>query len=140
MKLFLVKSPGGDLLGWGPTDQNYIAKLGAGEFLECETQKVRNPAHHRKFFALLQAAYGAQDKHKNLTSLLVELKIRAGWYDEHITADGKLVYVPKSISWARMDQETFDKFYGEAIVALAQMVPVEEIEMEADNIITRGTV
>lgn len=138
MKLFLMMTEGRDLLGWGPNDQAYLHRLGAGECLECDTHKARNPAHHRKFFALLQAAYGAQDKHKNLTSLLVELKVRAGWYDEHITADGKLVYVPKSISWARMDQETFDKFYGEAITALAEMVPHEEVILEADQIIARS--
>lgn len=137
MKLFLVKTEGGDVIGWGPNDQSYIARMEPGECIECDTHKARNPAHHRRFFALLQAAYGAQDKHKNLTSLLVELKIRAGWYDEHITHDGKLVYVPKSISWARMDQEEFERFYGEAIVALADMFGTEEIVLEADNIIAR---
>ncbi|HEX7041603.1 MAG TPA: DUF1367 family protein [Trueperaceae bacterium] len=139
-KLFLLKTEGGDIIGWGPNDQAYLAKLGPGECLECDTRKARNPAHHRRFFALLQAAFAGQNKYQRIGDLLIELKLRAGWYDEYVTAEGKLVYVPKSISWARMDQETFEEFYGDAVVELSFMFPeIEHIAAEADEIIARRT-
>jgi hypothetical protein len=136
-RLYLVKTQGGDLIGESGADQDYIARLGEGDILECDTRKARHPAHHRKFFALLNSAFENQDKYRNRTDLLVALKLRCGWYDEYITHDGKLVYIPQSLSWARMGQEDFAKFYNEAIVALADMFGTEDVVLEADQIIAR---
>lgn len=140
MRLYLVKTDAGTVIGWGPEDTEYLARLEPGECIEAETRKARNPGHHRKFFALLQSAFVGQSRYKRLEDLLIEMKLRAGWYEEHITADGKLVYVPKSISWAQMDQQEFDRFYAEAIVALAEMFGSEEVVMEADRIIAHRAV
>lgn len=136
-RLYLVKTEGGDLIGYSADDQDYVARLKPGESLECDTHKARNPGHHKKFFALLQSAFAGQSKYKRIGDLLIEMKLRAGWFDEHVTADGKLVYVPKSISFARMGQEEFDKFYNEAVVALAGMFGTEDVVIEADEIIAR---
>ena len=137
-RLYLVRSEGGDLLPWGPNDHAYVSKLGAGESLECDTRKARNPAHHAKFFALFDLAYESQGRYTNKRQFMTELKIRAGWYEEYVNTNGQMVYVPKSISWANMDQETFDKFYADAVKALAEMCSNEEITLEADSIIARA--
>lgn len=138
MKLFLVRTDTGDLVGWGPEDAGYIAHLEAGECLECETHKVRNPAHHRKFFALLDNAFLNQEKYTSKPALFLDLKIRAGWYNEHITQDGKVVFIPRSISFARMGQDQFDEFYDQAVIALASMFQnAEQVVAEADQIIAR---
>lgn len=136
-RLYLVKTEGGDLIGWGPNDSAYLAKLEPGECIESDTRKARNPAHHRKFFALFELAFQSQERYTNRRQFMTELKVRAGWYEEYITADGKLVFVPKSISWANMDQEEFAKFYAEAVTALAGMCNSEEVVLEADSIIAR---
>lgn len=136
-RLFLIKTEGGDLIGYDGDDQSYVAKLKPGESLECDTTKARNPGHHKKFFALFNTAFKSQNKYATQHALMVELKVRAGWYDEHITQDGKMVFVPKSLSWARMGQEEFEKFYNEAVVALAEMFGTEDVVMEADEIIAR---
>jgi hypothetical protein len=134
-RLYLVKTGAGELVGWDQHDLAYLTKLGAGEPLECDTRKARHPEHHRKFFALLQQAFVNQEKYRNLTDLLIALKLKTGWYDEHITAEGKLVYVPKSISFARMGQEEFEAFYKAAIIALAELTDSEQVTAEADSII-----
>lgn len=139
-RLYLVKTEGGDLIGWGPNDGAFIAKLEPGECIESDTRKARNPAHHRKFFALVNDAFANQEKHRTLEDLLVELKLRCGWYQEHVTSDGKLVYVPKSIAFAQMDQLEFEKFYNEAVTALAQMFPTDNVMAEADQIIANKEV
>lgn len=140
-RLYLVKTEGGDLIGWGPNDNAYLHKLEAGECIECDTQKARNPAHHAKFFALFDQAWRSQNKYPHTSAgkaaLMIELKLKAGWYDEHVTASGQLVYVPRSISWARMGQDEFDVFYNEAIVALAEMFGTEQVVLEADEIIAK---
>lgn len=136
-RLYLTKTSWGSLIGWDHHDEAYVARLGEGEILECDTRKARHPEHHRKFFALLQQAFANQDKYRNLTDLLVALKLKVGHYDEHVTADGRLVFVPRSISFARMEQDEFSKFYNAAIVALAELTDAEQVVLEADNIIAR---
>lgn len=136
-RLYLIKTPGGDLIGYDSDDQDYVAKLKPGDSLECDTQKARNPGHHKKFFALFNAAFEGQSRYASKHALMIELKVRAGWYDEHITSDGKMVFVPKSLSWSRMGQEEFEKFYNEAVVALAEMFGTEDVVIEADEIIAR---
>lgn len=137
-RLYLVKTNGGDVLGWGSNDSEYLRRLGDGEVIECDTRKVRNPAHHRKFMALVGRALLGQSQYTK-TQLLVELKLRCEWYDEHVTHTGKLVYVPRSISFATMDQEQFEPFYNTALVELAKMFPDNSLIVdEADNIIARS--
>jgi hypothetical protein len=135
MRLYLVKTDGGDLIGYDAADAAYLAKLEPGECIESDTRKARNPAHHRKFFALFELAFQSQERYANRRQFMTELKVRAGWYEEYINADGKMVYVPMSISWANMDQERFDKFYADAVVALSGMCHDDEIASEADRII-----
>lgn len=134
-RLYLTKTEYGALIGWSPKDDAYLEKLGDGEVLECDTRKARHPEHHRKFFALLQQAFLNQEKFSNLTDLLIALKLKVGHYQEHVTADGRLVFVPKSISFARMGQEEFDVFYKSAVVALAELTDSEQVTAEADSII-----
>lgn len=137
-KLFLVRTGGGDIIGWGPNDQAYLGRLAEGECIECDTYKARNPQHHKLFFSLLNDAFENQEQYPNRTALLIALKLRCGWFEEHITADGKLVYIPKSISFARMGQEEFEDFYGDAVKALAEMFPDNRsIVEEADETIAR---
>lgn len=135
----MVKTEGGDLIGWDAKDQDYIARLRPGESLECDTRKARNPAQHKKFFALFDASFHGQSKYTNPKDLMRELKIRAGWYDEYITQGGKVVYVPKSLSWGTMGDDEFKKFYNEAVVALAEMFGVEDVVIEADDIIAKAS-
>ena len=137
MRLYLVKS-GDTLVGWGPDDKAYLDKLGDGESLECDTRKARHPKHHRLFFALLQESFKHQERYSNIADLLVELKIRCGWYDEHITQRGEVVYVPRSISWARMDQDTFEEFFNQAVRVLADMFGAPNVVAEADEIIAKA--
>lgn len=138
-RLYLVKTEGGDIIGYDARDAAYLANLEPGECIESDTRKARHPEHHKKFFALFDQAFRSQDKYEKAKDLMIALKLKAGWYDEHVTADGKLVYVPRSLSWASMDQEEFDKFYREAMVALAEISNAEEVILEADEIIARAS-
>lgn len=138
MRLFLIKTEGGDLIPDSNADAAYISKLKPGEALECDTRKVRNPGHHRLFFALFNTAFESQDRYKNKRDMMTDLKIRAGWYDEHVTTGGEVVYVPKSLSWARMGQDEFEAYFDQAVIALAEMCSSEEITLEADRIIAKG--
>jgi hypothetical protein len=90
-------------------------KLKNGQEYLVETKKARNPGHHRKAMKLLTDVFHSQEKYKNFDDLLIEFKLCTGWYKEHITMKGEVVYTPKSISFSQMDQTTFEEFYSRAI-------------------------
>ena len=90
-----------------------------GEYMVTVT-KARNPGHHRKMFKLLQLAYENQDIYDNFEDFFVEVKLKAGHYAEHITTKGKLVYVPKSIEFASMDQTEFAQFYNKVLTIVME--------------------
>ena len=92
-------------------DHDEFAKLRVGNQYKVDARKARNPDHHRKGFALINVIFENQERYTTLEDMLVELKLKTGWYTEHIRTDGELIYVPKSISFADMDQTQFEEFY-----------------------------
>lgn len=92
-------------------DQTEFDKLRMGNQYKVDARKARNPDHHRKGFALINVIFENQERYTTLEDMLVELKLKTGWYTEHIRSDGELIYVPKSISFADMDQTQFEEFY-----------------------------
>ena len=101
-----------------------IAHVSQGECVAVKIRRPRNLGHHRKFFSLMQLVFENQDDYPTLDHFLTAVKIAAGWYeDAPIEVSGKLVYIPKSISFAKMDQGEFERFYGQAIAAICRLLP-----------------
>lgn len=111
-----------------------LNSIGQGELVRVKLTKPRNLKHHRKFFSMLQLVFQNQERFPTMDHLLTAVKIEAGLYeDAPIDVNGRLVYIPKSISFARMDQSAFDKFYLDAIAACCRLLPhlnAEDIEQE----------
>ncbi len=93
------------------TDQAVFDSLKSDNMYKCDIRRARNPQHHRKGMALIRLIFESQERYTLLEDLLIELKLKTGWYREHIRSDGELIYVPKSISFADMDQLEFEAFY-----------------------------
>jgi hypothetical protein len=93
---------------------------------KCDIRRARNPDHHRKGFALIKLIFDSQEKYRTIEDLLVELKLQTGWYREHIRANGEIIYVPKSISFADMDQLEFEAFYETLIDVAIQHYGLKE--------------
>lgn len=129
-------------------DQDQCDKLRAGSEYKINATKARNPDHHRKGFALINLIFNSQERYETMEDLLTELKLKSGWYREHVTTSknpilvsmrkwsgelptmigmrleqflmqleeqSNIVYVPKSISFADMDQLEFEAFYERLI-------------------------
>ena len=99
-----------------------LRKIKVGEVVQCEITRPRNLAHHRKFWALLNVFWQATGDWSSTYGVLIELKVRLGHVQEVLLRDtGELVRVPKSISFAQMDQTEFDVFYDRCIAELCKM-------------------
>jgi len=114
-EVHLTKLQGGHLCAASQQDYELMRSWRVGDVVKTKMSKPRNGKHHRKAFALFNFIFENQDKYKSLEDLLVEIKLKAGHYKEHITTKGEMIYVPKSISFSKMEQDEFDVFYNKSI-------------------------
>lgn len=131
MLLEVIKTADGKLL---PANKEAIKKLNkvkVGDSVLIDYKAKRNPLFHRKGFALLNLIFQNQDRYTNLEDLRVEFRLKAGFYSEHITTKGKLIYIPKSMSFAEMDENEFEELYSKFIdIALQHFVTMNKQELE----------
>lgn len=168
--LHFTKHPAGLLLPATPETTEFIqTRIKAGDLLSSEFRRVRNPAFHRRFFALLNlgfdyweptggaissaertivanysrwlAAHGADtavmgDAAESYLHQLAERRAgqlsicksfdafrawtttEAGYFDVIALPDDSCRRVPRSISFARMDETAFHNFYRAAFDVL----------------------
>ena len=112
MKFLAVKR----LSGLQPVDEageTAMRKMGLGEVLTVEVKRPRNVRFHAKFFAMLQLILANQDHYKSLEDLLDVCKLRTGHCRTIQTKQGE-VRIPRSISFAAMDDTEFAQFYDRA--------------------------
>jgi hypothetical protein len=97
--------------------------LEPGELMVVSYVEPRNLLHHRKFFALVGYVAENSDTYDNKDKALLAIKIAAGHCDFiPDPVNGGLTAVPRSISFAKMEQGDFDKFYNNALEGICQHV------------------
>ena len=92
-----------------------LHKIANGDMVKCEITRPRNLAHHRLFFALLNLVFSNQDRYEAFDMFRAAFTIALGHCDVMALPGGKVGYVPKSISFAKMDQGEFSAFYNQAV-------------------------
>lgn len=136
-ELWFLKTVDGLLRPSSDDDTEKLKRFRAGDVIRAEVVRPRNGQHHRKAMALLKLVFENQERYETFEDLLVEFKLRTGHYQEHLTVKGKVVYIPKSIAFANMDQDEFSEWYGKAIsCALKYFLPTMS-RMELDEAIER---
>lgn len=107
-----------------------------------EITQPRNSAHHRKFFALLHVVYHSlpdRSGFPTMDTFLTGLKIALGLVDIFETASGDKYPVPRSISFAKMNQDQFTEFYDSVVnLILSSILPGlnrEDLERQIAEII-----
>jgi hypothetical protein len=137
MELWLKRS----LSGWVAADDATAASMRRfkmGKLVRAEVTTPRNLAHHKKFFALLNLVWSSAGDWPSVEDLLIELKVRLGLYREVvIRASGEIVKVPGSISFAKMDQAEFDKFYDRAVRELCEMAGGIEFDVLKNEVLNQ---
>jgi hypothetical protein len=107
-----------------------LFKAEQGEMFNLSLVFPRDPIKHRKFFALLNLGFehwGAKRVHKTYRGMLVEKNFDtfrkdvtklAGYYEQHWDLEGRMQVVAKSIAFANMEDDEFDRLYD----AVAQVL------------------
>jgi len=123
MKIHLVKQLNGSFLPAYASDHDKAKRIKSGAMVDCEIKQPRNLAFHKKFFALINMVYQNQPEDAtidNIEHLRKYLIKRAGFYDTIHTPTGT-IFEAKSISFAKMEQEDFDKLYGAVLDAIVKI-------------------
>ena len=116
-----IRKIGNEIFVVGADSFDKLKDIPNGEYV-IDLRKHRNPKFHRKAFSLFQLCYENQDTYDLFEDLLVEIKLKTGWYTEHITTKGALIYVPKSIAFEAMDEADFTVFYNKALDVCARIM------------------
>ena len=112
MRFLMVKRLAG-LYPVDATGEAAVRRFGLGELISVQVTRPRNAQFHRKFFAMLKIILDNQEYYKSIDDLLDICKLRTGHFRTVQTKDGD-VRIPKSISFASMDETAFADFYDRA--------------------------
>lgn len=106
-----------------------LRKLSHGDTVKVKITKPRNIKHHRLFWALVGIVFENQERYPSREALVAALKAATGHAELLPMPNGNMVYIPKSISFAAMDQTQFDKFFNDVCdVVCTKIIPNLKVE------------
>lgn len=95
-----------------------IMRLEPGEMVDINTNQMRLGWYHRKHMALEQAVFEAQERFDDFEQFRIWLKVGAGHVIWTPGPRGGVFPVPKSISYAKMEQGEFEEFHRNVVTFL----------------------
>lgn len=103
-------------------DRDVVSRMRSGDVIRCNFTQPRNVKFHRKFFALLEVGFDAweppETEYRGLPTQKDPERFRkdcitaAGFYDVVSSLDGSVRLEAKSMSFASMDEEEFNRLYN----------------------------
>jgi hypothetical protein len=130
MKLLMSKQLNGQLKPCYDSDAELLKKIKAGDEVEVEIKRKRNLPFHKKLWALLNLVFSNQIIYTDIDDLRKDLTIASGYYRERSTYTGEMVLEPLSISFAKMDQDTFDDYYQKMLNSVCNHMGISEKDIQ----------
>lgn len=97
---------------------NRLMRLEPGEIVEIKTHQERLGWYHRKHMALEQRIFEAQEKFETFEQFRVWLKVGSGFVDWLPGPKGGVIPVPKSMSYAKLEQGDMEKLHEDIVAFL----------------------
>ena len=133
MEIWLTKQMNNSLKVSYGSDYDKLKKLKQGEEYKATIVMPRNAKFLRKFFALVNMVFENQEIYTSIDHLRKDLTIEAGFYDEYVSFDGEVKREAKSISFAKMKENDFDKLYNKFLDTIVKVFKWER-ELINENI------
>jgi len=124
----LVQVVNGGLRAVNGVEADKLNQLRGREVM-AKISQPRNIRFHRKFFALLGSALDMADTDMNAEQFRAFCIAGAGYCDFIPGHDGKLVAIPKSISFAKMDETEFDRLYQDVLTFIVKYWSLDEQQL-----------
>lgn len=150
MEILLIKAPQGFLFPQDDIEAEKISRFKVGAVIRCDVAQMRNYLFHRKFFALLRVGYDAFEPpmteykgfpvQKDVDQFREDCIIAAGFYTMTTTIKGNVRLRAKSISFARMSQEVFERLYSNVADVLLQKILRHYSRAALDSVVMQNMV
>lgn len=126
-------------------DMDLCLKLKQGQAIKSSWTRMRNYKFHCKFFALVNLGFDSWEPkeinskygipQKNFDRFREDVIIRAGFYDLVYDLDGNCRPKAKSISFANMEEDEFEKLYSNTINVFLQGILANYTKDDLDKIV-----
>lgn len=130
----LVKVVPGGLRCVNSVEASLLENL-TGQEVEARIYKPVNPKFRRKYFAMLKTAFDMADFQMadgtpgNIEQFRHHVTAGSGYCDFHQYKD-KIVAVPKSIQWAKMDDAEFENLYRDSLTFVCSAYVLDRQQLE----------
>lgn len=152
MKLFLRKVQGGTLVADNDEAVEWLQKVKNGDVVSAEVVRPRNYLFHKRYFALLNLGFDAWEPSlpdhnglpavKNFERFRKDVAIASGFYELTVNIRGEARAEAKSISFASMSEDDFNKLYQQTITMFLSKYQIlcnykdqAEVERTINNIL-----
>lgn len=147
MEVLLTKTPQGYLIPLGESEADKCKRFKIGSTVRAEVSALRNGKFHRKFFVMLTVGFEAFDPpesehkglpvQKNFERFRKDCIIAAGFYDAVVNLNGEVRAEARSMSFASMDDEEFERVYSAVANVLLQRVLRNYTRADLDEVVER---
>lgn len=142
MEIHLVRTSLG-LQAYSDEDYELLKKVKVGTIVKAKIVQPRNVKFHRKFFALINAAWDCltEQQRTNLRSkdtFREQLLITSGFSEPLFDINGQqFLERAKSISFAKMDEPSFNEVYNRVLDTILTLLIANGVsEAEFNNILS----
>ena len=120
-KIFLKKH----LNALHPADREsdeHLKKIKSGVVFSVEIKRPRNYENHKRYFNLLKLVIENQESFKNIEQLKEAIKFELGYTELIRKMDGTFIEKPKSISFASMNEDSFQAYFSASIDVIIKYI------------------
>lgn len=143
MDLHLVRTTIG-LQAYGDEDYENLRRIPIGKVVKARVTMPRDPKFHRKFFALIRAAWDClteRQRHnlRSIESFREQLLITSGFSEPLYNLNGEVFLErAKSISFSKMDATEFDNVYSRVLDTILTMLTINDVSEAEFNAILQN--
>lgn len=145
--VILMKVGGGMLAPADEQSREVVERWKLGQGVHADVRRMRNYLFHKKFFAMINLGFDAWEppelEHrglpvgKNFERFRKDCMIAAGFYEPVANLKGEVRAEAKSISFANMEEDEFEKVYSSVVDVLLERVLTKYTRADLDEVVER---
>lgn len=147
MEILFIKTPQGSFVPFDEDQAEACKRFKVGSTIRANVSAMRNYKFHKKFFSMLDVGFDAweppETEHrglpvqKNKERFRKDCIIAAGFYEPVANINGDVRAEAKSISFASMDDEEFERVYSAVADVILQRVLRNYTRADLDAVVDR---
>lgn len=139
MERVLLRKRGFHLVAADPSAETELGHIKDGQTVYVEIRRARNPRQHALYWALIGKLFEHQEACPTRAQYSDKIKCAVGHCDVTDLGSGRLMMVPKSISFANMPQSEFEQFFAKVVELVTTKIwphlTNEELRQEIDAMV-----